>query len=70
MEANDLSYLHDEASIKIPTLWGLESIPVGEHIHIPGGEAPHLHRNKSPCAQDPPRPRPAYLFTRLVDTEA
>lgn len=43
-------YLCEEASIKIPQLWGLESLQVGEYIHVAGGGTLQLHADRSSCA--------------------
>ena len=46
---NDRWYPREEASIKIPKVWGLESFQVGEYIHVPGGWHPNSTGPKAPA---------------------
>lgn len=48
----------------IPRGWCAPSLQ-GPYPHQEGN-APHFHRNRSPCSRDPPRPSTKYLFILAV----
>lgn len=48
----------------IPRGWCAPSLQ-GPYTHQEG-DAPHFHRNRSPCSQDNPRPSTTYLFILTV----
>lgn len=62
---NYRSCLCDKAAIKIPELWGLESLQVTEHIHLLEAGVPKLHGGNSFGTCDPSRPHLRYPFIGL-----
>ena len=62
---HNLSWLRDEASIKIPELGGSEGFQAGEHIRMPRRYAPQLHGNKTFLWSKPSQFHPVYLFIWL-----
>ena len=56
----------DETSIKIPQVWGSESMGlVNTSVCCRGGTS-QLHGNRSSCTQDPSGPHPMYLFILAI----
>ena len=66
-EGLEMELISDHAYVrslhKIPTLVpGFGELPGWRTHPRREGDAPRLHRDRSSCARDPPRPRPMYLF--------
>lgn len=58
---NDRSCLHGTPKVQCS-----EGLQVCRHIHVPEGDRPQFHEDRSSCTPNCPRPNPMHLFTRLV----